>query len=66
MSEGDGITMRPARHVPIVLVLALLVGLAGGPAGAAPAAPDAALAARAKALQVQLERQHAEIERLAE
>jgi peptidoglycan DL-endopeptidase CwlO len=67
MSEGGGRTLRPARHAPFVLVLALLVGLAGGTAaGAQPAAPDAALAARAKALQAQLDAQHAEVERLAE
>jgi cell wall-associated NlpC family hydrolase len=66
MSEGGGSSLRPARHVPIVLLLALLATLAGGPAGAAPQAPDAVLAARAKVLQAQLDRQHAEIERLAE
>ncbi|HZA81676.1 MAG TPA: C40 family peptidase, partial [Actinomycetes bacterium] len=67
MSEGGGTTLRPARHAPFVLVLALLVGLAGGTAaGAQPAAPDAALAAKAKALQAQLDAQHAEVERLAE
>jgi cell wall-associated NlpC family hydrolase len=67
MSKGGGATLRLRRHAPILPVLALLVVLAGGTAaGAQPAAPDAALAARARALQAQLDAQHAEVERLAE
>jgi peptidoglycan DL-endopeptidase CwlO len=70
MSKGGNATLRLGRHALIPVVLALLVALAGGTAvGAAPAqpkAPDAALAAKAKALQVKLDAQHAEVERLAE
>jgi cell wall-associated NlpC family hydrolase len=70
MSEGGGRFLRPARRAPLALVsvvLAVVVGLAGATAaGAQPTAPDAALAAKAKALQAQLDAQHAEVERLAE
>ena len=70
MSKGGSATLRLGRHALIPLVLALLLALAGGTAvGAAPAqpkAPDAALAAKAKALQVKLDAQHAEVERLVE
>ena len=70
MSKGGSATLRLGRHALIPVVLALLVALAGANAvGAAPAqpkAPDAALAAKAKALQVKLDAQHAEVERLVE
>ena len=67
MSNGGGTALRAARHAPIALLLALALALAAATAvGADPAAPNAALAAKAKALQAKLDRQHAEVERLAE
>jgi cell wall-associated NlpC family hydrolase len=67
MSKRGGATLRTARHAPITLLLAVALALvAATTAAAAPGAPNAALAAKAKALQAKLDRQHAEVERLAE
>jgi peptidoglycan DL-endopeptidase CwlO len=72
MSDGGGSSSLGHRaHIAraLALLLALLVALAGGTVAiAAPAqpAPNAALAAKARALQVKLDAQHAEVERLAE
>jgi peptidoglycan DL-endopeptidase CwlO len=74
MSNGGGGSFRAARHAPAaVLLLAVVLALAApaaaqpaSPAAAQPPSPRAALAAKAKALQAELDRKHAQVERLTE